>query len=89
MFPYLPGRFGRGKAIRDAGREHNLSQAHMALAWCYSRWFIDLTVIGATRMEHLRENIDALSLVLPEKVLDGIEKFTPPLPIRTCEKVDM
>src|SRR5207253_758683 len=40
-------------------REHGLSPATLALAWSYSRWFAASTIIGATSLEQLRENIDA------------------------------
>ena len=45
---------------KDAG----MSLATMALAWCRTRWYVASTIIGATNMEQLRENIDAFD---PEK----------------------
>ena len=38
-----------------------MSPAQMALAWCYSRWFVASTIIGATTLEQLKENIYAES----------------------------
>ncbi|MBS1169633.1 MAG: yhdN 2 [Burkholderiaceae bacterium] len=49
-------------------RDHGLTPAQMALAWCYSRWFIDATIIGATRLSQLQENIDALSIELSDEI---------------------
>jgi aryl-alcohol dehydrogenase-like predicted oxidoreductase len=45
----------------------------MALAWCYSRWFVASTIIGATSLAQLKENIDAEQVTLPESVLAGID----------------
>ena len=54
-------------------REHGLDPAQMALAWVHSRPFLTSTIIGATRMEQLKSNIDSVDLKLPPAVLEGIE----------------
>jgi len=50
-----------------------LTPAQMALAWCYSRWFVGSTIIGATNLTQLEENIDAAGIVLPREVTDAID----------------
>jgi aryl-alcohol dehydrogenase-like predicted oxidoreductase len=50
-----------------------MSPAAMALAWCYSRWFTGSTIIGATTLEQLKENIDAESLTLTDEVAKAID----------------
>ncbi len=57
----------------ELARAHGLSPAQMAIAWCCSRWFVASTIIGATSIEQLRENIEAASIQLPEEVLTGID----------------
>jgi aryl-alcohol dehydrogenase-like predicted oxidoreductase len=62
-------------AVREyaaLARKHGMKPAAMALAWCYSRWFVGSTIIGATTLAQLQENIDAASLVLPKEVVDAI-----------------
>ncbi|TFW13225.1 aldo/keto reductase [Massilia arenosa] len=54
-------------------RAHGITPAQMALAWCYTRWFVASTIIGATTLEQLKENIDAAGLVLPPDVVDRID----------------
>ena len=54
-------------------RANGLSPAQMALAWCYSRWFVGATIIGATNMAQLQENIDAASIELPDEVVKAID----------------
>ncbi|MCA1247782.1 aldo/keto reductase [Massilia sp. MS-15] len=56
-------------------RAHGLTPAQMALAWCYARPFVASTIIGATSMAQLEENIDASELVLPPAVLAGIDEI--------------
>ena len=38
--------------------------AQLALAFVQSRWFVASTIIGATTMEQLKENIDSASIQL-------------------------
>lgn len=54
-------------------REHGLSPATLALAWVNNRPFLTSTIIGATRLEQLAENIDAAGVRLSDEVLAGIE----------------
>ena len=56
----------------ELARSHGLTPAQMALAWCYSRWFIDATIIGATKISQLQENIDALQIQLSDEVIKEI-----------------
>jgi aryl-alcohol dehydrogenase-like predicted oxidoreductase len=54
-------------------REHGLNPAQMALAYVNSRPFLTSTIIGATSMDQLRENIDSIRLTLADEVVAGIE----------------
>ena len=56
----------------ELARSHDISPAQMALAWCYSRWFIDSTIIGATSLSQLEQNINALTLELSDELIDAI-----------------
>ena len=54
-------------------REHNLNPAQMALAYVTSRPFVTSTIIGATSLAQLSENIDSINLILSEEVFEAIE----------------
>jgi aryl-alcohol dehydrogenase-like predicted oxidoreductase len=54
-------------------RENGMTPAQMALAWCYSRWFVGSTIIGATTLAQLKDNIDAFETVLPLEVVERID----------------
>lgn len=56
-------------------RENGMTPTQLALAWCYSRWFIASTIIGATTMTQLEENIDALDGKLDDSVIAGIDRI--------------
>jgi len=62
-------------AVKDyaaLARAHGMTPAQLALAWCYSRWFVASTIIGATTLAQLTENIDAAQTVLSPDVIDAI-----------------
>jgi aryl-alcohol dehydrogenase-like predicted oxidoreductase len=70
-------------AARDyaaLARANGMSPAQMALAWCYSRWFVASTIIGATTLAQLRENIDATQVTLPPQVIAAIDAIHARLP---------
>ena len=69
-------------AVLDATREYaalarqnGMTPAQMALAWCYSRWFVGSTIIGATTLAQLKDNIDAFETVLPVDVMKRIDEI--------------
>lgn len=61
-------------------REHGITPTQLALAWCYSRWFVASTIIGATTLAQLKENIDAYSLQLPPEVLAQVDAIHARIP---------
>ncbi|MGJ7914572.1 aldo/keto reductase [Massilia sp. LXY-6] len=61
------------KEYAELARAHGMLPSQMALAWCYSRWFVGSTIIGATSLAQLKENIDAESLALPDEVAAAID----------------
>ena len=64
--------FAASKQYTELARAHGMTPAQMALAWCYSRWFVASTIIGATNLDQLKENIDAWSVQLDEEVIKQI-----------------
>jgi aryl-alcohol dehydrogenase-like predicted oxidoreductase len=68
-----PAVFAAAGEYAALARTNGLTPAQMALAWCYSRWFVASTIIGATTMAQLKENIDAADTVLPAEVAQQID----------------
>ncbi|MCL4127270.1 UNVERIFIED_CONTAM: hypothetical protein GTU68_011117 [Idotea baltica] len=54
-------------------KKHELSTAQMALAFVNSRPFVTSTIIGATNLTQLEENIASIDLKLSDEILDEIE----------------
>jgi aryl-alcohol dehydrogenase-like predicted oxidoreductase len=53
--------------------ERGMSPATLALAFVRSRWFVGSTIIGATSLEQLRENLDATGQPLDDELIAAIE----------------
>lgn len=80
IFPGYMERFNKSLAkeavaeyVKLAAR-HGLTPAQLALAFVRSRPFVASTIIGATTMEQLRENLSAFALEpLPEEAFEDIK----------------
>ncbi|MCF9035035.1 NADP(H)-dependent aldo-keto reductase [Acinetobacter nectaris] len=53
--------------------KHDLSLTQLSLAFIKQQFFVTSTIIGATNLTQLKENIDAFSINLNDEVLEGIE----------------
>ena len=62
-------------AYAKLAAQHGLTPTALALAFCYQRWCVGSTIIGATSMEQLRENISAKDVTLSAEVLGEIEQI--------------
>ncbi len=61
-------------------REHQIDPAQMALAYVNSRPFVTSTIIGATNMQQLKDNIGSCDLLLKDEVLEAIESVHQRIP---------
>jgi aryl-alcohol dehydrogenase-like predicted oxidoreductase len=78
-FPTFGDRYQRelvGKAVEEyvrVAREAGLAPARMALAFVRSRPFVASTILGATSVAQLQENIAAATTPLGDVVVKAIE----------------
>jgi aryl-alcohol dehydrogenase-like predicted oxidoreductase len=68
-----PNVIPASKAYAKIAREHQLSPAQLALSFVYHRWFVSSTIIGATSMPQLEENIAAWKVKLTPEIMQEIE----------------
>ena len=68
----------------NLAKELGITLTKLSLAFCYSRWFISSTIIGATNIDQLIENIEALDFKITDEIEKEIfkiyQKFTDPAP---------
>jgi len=71
-------------AYAELASAHGLTPTELSLAFVYNRWCVGSTIIGATSMEQLQQDLAAAQVTLSREVLDGIEaihlEFTNPAP---------
>lgn len=74
-------RWGRPEALDTArrynalAREHGLTPAQLALAFCYTNWRVASTIIGVTTVNQLDECLDAWGTTLSPELLAAIDKI--------------
>ena len=69
-------------AYASIAKEAGLTPAQLALSWCYHRNHVTSTIIGATTLEQLNEDIKAYDIKLDDetmkKINDVYKKYTDP-----------
>lgn len=60
-------------AYAELARKHGFSPTELALAFVYRRWFVTSTIIGATSLAQLSENIAAWARSLDQELMAEIE----------------
>jgi aryl-alcohol dehydrogenase (NADP+) len=79
LFPPFGQRYAKpnvepaAAAYSALARKAGLTPAAMAIAFCKSRWFCASTIIGATGLKQLDENIAAADIVLSPDLLAEID----------------
>lgn len=61
------------RAYVELARRHGLDPARMALAYVNTRPFLTSTIVGATTLEQLHDDITSIDLRLSDEVIAGIE----------------
>ena len=80
LFPGYAKRYtkpGVTFAVEDylyIAKESNLSLTQMALSFAYRQWFVTSTIVGATSMNQLKENIAAYEIILKDDILEKIDQ---------------
>lgn len=64
----------------DLAQKHSLSLPQMALAFINQQPFVTGNIIGASKMEQLKENIASIDLELSQEVIDGINEIHNSIP---------
>lgn len=81
LFPSYASRYKKPavtaavKCYAELARANNLTPTQLALSFVYNRWFVTSTIIGATTMTQLQENINAYQVKLSDAVMNEIEQI--------------
>ena len=72
--------FEATRRYREIAEKHGLSFAQMSLAFVTDRPFMTSTIVGATSVEQLTENIESINLRLSEEILEEIDEVHTAIP---------
>jgi len=81
LFPNFGQRYSKVNVMAATAayvaiaQKYDLSPSQLALAFVRSRWFVASTIIGATTMEQLKENIDSANIQLSAEILAEIDQI--------------
>ncbi|MFI2741411.1 NADP(H)-dependent aldo-keto reductase [Zhouia sp. PK063] len=64
----------------NLAKEHNLSLATMALAFVNQQPFVTSNIVGATKMEQLKENISSIDVTLSSNLIEKINEIHNQIP---------
>ncbi|GAB3714015.1 aldo/keto reductase [Flavobacterium koreense] len=67
--------FKATKLYKDLAEANGLTLVQLAEAFVHQQSFVLSTIIGATSLEQLKENIDAFEVVLSKEILSEIERI--------------
>jgi aryl-alcohol dehydrogenase-like predicted oxidoreductase len=68
------------KLYQEIAKKNGFSLTELALAFIEQQPFVTSTIIGATTMDQLKENIDTIKVTLPEEVLKAINEVQVVIP---------
>ncbi len=60
-------------AYVEIAHKYNLKPSHLALSFVRSRWFVTSTIIGATTLEQLKENLESANVVLDKDIIAELD----------------
>lgn len=63
----------KARRLQAVADEAGISLPRLALAWCLRRPEISSAIVGASRLEHLEENVGAVEVTLDDELLSAID----------------
>jgi len=66
---------------KEIAEKHGMTASQLSLAWCYQFKWVDSTIIGATSMKQLKENMAAFEKPLSEEIISEISEVQKTYPI--------
>jgi len=67
--------------MRSIAAERSIAVAQVALAWLLARPVVTSVLLGATRMQQLEENLNAVDVVLTPEDIARLDAATAPPPV--------
>ena len=59
----------------NLAHQQGITPAQLALAYVRTRWFVASTIVGATKISQLQENLLSINVKLNETILTDIDRI--------------
>jgi aryl-alcohol dehydrogenase-like predicted oxidoreductase len=63
------------KRYVNLAHQQGITPAQLALAYVRTRWFVTSTIVGATKIAQLQENLHSINIELDETILTDIDQI--------------
>jgi aryl-alcohol dehydrogenase-like predicted oxidoreductase len=67
--------------VEELADEKGVSMAQIALSWLLHKEWVDAPIIGASKVEHLEDAVEAVEIDLPDSDVEYLEEPYEPVPI--------
>ncbi|WP_299232817.1 aldo/keto reductase [Natronomonas sp.] len=67
--------------VAELAADHGASMAQIALAWLLHKEWVDAPIIGASKIEHLEDAVEALEIDLSDRDMEYLEEPYGPVPV--------
>lgn len=64
--------------LREIADNHSATPAQISLAWILTKTFISSIIVGANKMSHLEDNLQAVEINLAREELEQLDEITAP-----------
>jgi len=78
---YREEDFTVAERAQEIAEQRGVTSAQIALTWMLSKDYISAPIIGATKLKHLEQSIDALEIKLSEEEIATLEEAYQPHPV--------
>lgn len=69
------------EAYYQIAKKHEMSLSQLSLAWVYQFQGVTSTIIGATSLDQLKENVDAFDLILNDEIIAEVDSVIRSYPV--------
>lgn len=84
---YLKNRYFKSEdfdvvdVVREIAHEKDVNPSQIALAWLFSKDYISAPILGATKIDHIEQAVEALEIHLSKEEIERLERPYKPHPI--------
>ena len=72
----------RAQELVKIAEEMSVTAAQLSIAWCLKNPAVTSVILGASKIEQLKENIVAIDFEIPDEMMKKLDELYPPVSAR-------